>query len=111
MAHYPTTIREEELKNLVKADWFAGYNTTRIEGDIDFYVGKGVQTFVWGEAKKGVKKDIYTSFVQLILTIGKAQTYNKVDRLTVYLCSFDAEKMGFVLYDNICERQRIHVIT
>ena len=103
MAHYSTTIREEELKNLVKEDWFSDYDTTRIEGDIDFYVGKGELTFVWGEAKKGVKKDIYTSFVQLILTIGKAQTYNKVNRLPAYLCSFDAEKIGFVLYDSISE--------
>jgi len=67
MGHYSTTIREEELKNLVKEDWFAGYDTARIVGDIDFYVGKDAQTYVWGEAKKGVKKDIYTSFVQLIL--------------------------------------------
>ena len=103
MAHYSTTIREEELKNLVKEDWFSDYDTTRIEGDIDFYVGKGELTFAWGEAKKGVKKDIYTSFVQLILTIGKAQTYNKVNRLPAYLCSFDAEKIGFVLYDSISE--------
>ena len=80
MAHYSTTIKEEELKNLVREDWFLGYDTTRIVGDIDFYVGKGVQTYVWGEAKKGVKKDIYTSFVQLILTIGKAKTYSKADR-------------------------------
>ena len=103
MAHYSTTIREEELKNLVREDWFSGYDTARVEGDIDFFVGKGIQTFVWGEAKKGVKKDIYLSFVQLILTIGKAKTFDKVERLPIYLCSFDAEKIGFVLYDNICE--------
>ena len=103
MAHYSTSIREEELKNLIKDDWFSGYDTTRIEGNIDFYVGKDEQTFIWGEAKKGVKKDIYTSFVQLILTIGKAQTFNKIDKLPVYLCSFDAEKIGFVLYDSISD--------
>lgn len=103
MAHYSTTIREEELKNLVKEDWFAGYDTARIVGDIDFYVGKDAQTYVWGEAKKGVKKDIYTSFVQLILTIGKAKTYSKAEQLPTYLCSFDAEKIGFVLYDSISE--------
>ena len=103
MAHYAITIREEELKNLVKEDWFSGYDTARIIGDIDFYVGKGEQTFVWGEAKKGAKKDIYMSFVQLILTIGKAKTYYKAEQLPVYLCSFDAEKIGFVLYDSISE--------
>ena len=103
MAHYSVTIREEELKNLVKEDWFSDYDTARIIGNIDFYVGKGTQAYVWGEAKKGVKKDIYISFVQLILTIGKAKTYSKADRLPVYLCSFDAEKIGFVLYDSISE--------
>ena len=102
MAHYSTTIQEEELKNLVRKDWFADYDTAHIEGNIDFFVGKGVQSFVWGEAKRGIK-DIYTSFVQLILTIGKAQTYNTVDRLPAYLCSFDAEKIGFVLYDSVSE--------
>lgn len=103
MAHYSTKIQEEELKTLVKADWFAGYDTARIIGKIDFYVGKGDIPYVWGEAKRGVKNDIYESFVQLILTIGKAKTYSSADRLPVYLCSFDAEKIGFVLYDSVCD--------
>ncbi len=103
MAHYSKTIREEELKNLVRQDWFKEFDTSHIEGDIDFYVGKGNQSFIWGEAKKGVKKDIFNLFIQLILTIGKAKTVFNVDSLPLYLCSFDAEKIGFLLYDSICE--------
>ncbi len=103
MAHYSKTIREEELKNLVRQDWFKEYDTTHIEGNIDFYVGKGDQCLIWGEAKKGVKKDLYNLFIQLILTIGKAKTVFNAESLPVYLCGFDAEKIGFLLYDSICE--------
>ena len=103
MAHYLTTIREEELKNLVSRDWFSDYDTSHIEGNIDFYVGKGERCLIWGEAKKGVKKDIYSLFIQLILTIGKAKTYQNVNYLPMYLCSFDAEKIGFLEYDSICD--------
>ena len=31
-------IREEELKNKVGADWFKGFDTTEILGNIDFTV-------------------------------------------------------------------------
>ena len=36
--YYPTTIREEELKNRVAADFFGSYDCTRIVGNIDFCV-------------------------------------------------------------------------
>ena len=35
---YPSTIREEELKNRVAADFFGMYDCTRIVGNIDFCV-------------------------------------------------------------------------
>ena len=35
---YPSTIREEELKNRVAADFFGRYDCTRIVGNIDFCV-------------------------------------------------------------------------
>ena len=37
-SYYPTTIREEELKNRVAADFFGSYDCTRIVGNIDFCV-------------------------------------------------------------------------
>ena len=36
--YYPSTIREEELKNRVAADFFGAYDCTRIVGNIDFCV-------------------------------------------------------------------------
>ncbi|MDD7104924.1 MAG: hypothetical protein PUI30_08760, partial [Bacteroidales bacterium] len=74
---YSKTIQEEELKNKVRADWFSGYDNTEIPGKVDFYVGKGESSYLWAEAKRGVKKDIYEQFVQLILTIGKDRRFNE----------------------------------
>ena len=83
MAKYPTGLLEEELKNKVAADWFAAYDTTRIIGKVDFCVAVPAtelglfesENALWAEAKAGVRKDIHESFVQLILTIGRARTF------------------------------------
>lgn len=99
---YSKTIQEEELKNKVRADWFSGYDNTEIPGKVDFYVGKGESSYLWAEAKRGVKKDIYEQFVQLILTIGKDRRFNELEAPD-YLGSFDAEKIGFIHYDEISE--------
>ena len=98
MAYYSRTIQEEELKNKVREDWFAGYDNTAIQGKVDFYVGHENNVFLWAEAKRGVKRDIYEQFVQLILTIGKDRRFNEIEAPD-YLGSFDAEKIGFVNYD------------
>ena len=77
---YSQNICEEELKNKVAADYFAAYDTTQIVGNIDFCVvaEDEVNTpYLWAEAQKGLRQDIYESFVQLILTIGKARAYEK----------------------------------
>ena len=102
MAYYSRTIQEEELKNKVREDWFAGYDNTAIQGKVDFYVGHENNVFLWAEAKRGVKRDIYEQFVQLILTIGKERRFNEIEAPD-YLGSFDAEKIGFVHYDEISE--------
>lgn len=102
MAYYSKTIQEEELKNKVREDWFSNYDNTDIPGRVDFYVGYQGTTYLWAEAKKGVKRDIYEQFVQLILTIGKDRRFNELDAPD-YLGSFDAEKIGFVHYDEISE--------
>lgn len=59
MAYYSKTIQEEELKNKVREDWFSGYDNTAIQGKVDFYVGHENKVFLWAEAKRGVKRDIY----------------------------------------------------
>jgi hypothetical protein len=100
-----TNIREEELKNKVGADWFAHFDTTEILGNIDFTVfPKQKDLFertplLWAEVKTG-DFDLVTMFVQLILTIGKARTFDKT-LPPAFLGAFDFKKMGFVPYINI----------
>ena len=102
MAYYSKQIQEEELKNKVREEWFSGYDSTRIPGKVDFYVGSESTPFLWAEAKRGVKRDIYEQFVQLILTIGKDRNFQELDAPD-YLGAFDAEKIGFVHYDKISD--------
>lgn len=102
MAYYSKTIQEEELKNKVREEWFAGYDNTEIPGKVDFYVGNEGNSYLWAEAKRGVKRDIYEQFVQLILTIGKDRRFNELDAPD-YLGAIDAEKIGFVHYDEVSD--------
>jgi hypothetical protein len=57
------------------------------------------QSLLWAEAKKGIA-DIYNSLVQLILTIGKARTFDKF-LPPAFIGAFDAEKMAFIPYNDI----------
>lgn len=96
-------IREEELKNKVGQDWFKQFNTTEIVGNIDFTVFHKKETktdrtpLLWAEAKTG-DFDIPTMFVQLILTIGKARTFDKT-LPPAFLGAFDYKKIAFVPYN------------
>ncbi len=100
-----SNIREEELKNKVGADWFKHFDTTEILGNIDFTVFPkqdnlfGRTPLLWAEAKTG-NYDIPTMFVQLILTIGKARTFDKT-LPPAFLGAFDFKKIAFVDYVNI----------
>ena len=116
MAKYDLNIREGEVKNLVRSDWFANYDTNKEIGNIDLSVCVPTEEgqlelfdldfFLWAEAKKGNKEDIDDSLVQLIITIMKARTYN--DYLPpLFLGAFDAEKIAFVPYDDRLQRQVI----
>lgn len=103
-------IQEEELKNKVAHDYFANYDSTQIIGKIDFCISVPqdgaelyeTESLLWAEAKSGTKKDIYESFVQLILTIGKARTFDQY-LPPAFLGAFDAEKIAFLPYANIIE--------
>ncbi len=98
-------IREEELKNKVGVDWFKDFDTTEIIGNIDFTVFPiqdnlfGRTQLLWAEAKTG-NFDVANMFVQLILTIGKARTFDKT-MPPAFLGAFDFKKMAFVPYINI----------
>lgn len=99
------SIREEELKNKVGSDWFSQYDSTEILGNIDFTVFPkqdslfGRAPLLWAEAKTG-DYDISTMFVQLVLTIGKARTFDKM-LPPAFLGAFDFKKIAFVPYINI----------
>jgi hypothetical protein len=99
-------IREEELKNKVGVDWFKVFDTTEILGNIDFTVFPkqnklfdGREPLLWAEAKTG-NFDVTVMFVQLVLTIGKARTFDKT-LPPAFLGAFDFQKIAFVPYINI----------
>ncbi len=106
---YPNNIREEELKNLIAKDLFSVYDTSHILGDIDFSVAipkdkrasAETEFLLWAEAKKG-SKPIEESFAQLILTIGKARTFEKYLPPN-FIGAFDAEKIVFISYEAVQE--------
>ena len=101
------SIREEELKNKVGQDFFTTFDTTEILGNIDFTVFPkqdslfGRTPLLWAEAKTG-NFEVTTMFVQLILTIGKARTYDKT-MPPAFLGAFDFKKIAFVPYINISD--------
>ncbi len=102
-------IREEELKNKVAQDYFWIYDCSKIIGNVDFCVCMHqsqkelfeLDSLLWAEAKKG-SSDIYNSIVQLILTIGKARTFDKF-LPPAMLGAFDGEKIAFIPYNDIHE--------
>ena len=103
---YPN-IREEEIKNKVAQDYFWLHDCTQIIGNVDFCVGMHQsqkepferESLLWAEAKRDAS-DIYTSIVQLILTIGKARTFDKY-LPPAFLGAFDGEKIAFIPYSDI----------
>ena len=75
-------------------------------GNIDFTVFpkqnklfEGREPLLWAEAKTG-NYDVTTMFVQLVLTIGKARTFDKT-LPPAFLGAFDFKKIAFVPYINI----------
>lgn len=105
---YPK-IREEELKNKVAHDYFWQYDCTKIVGDVDFCVAPHQapgtlfeqETLLWAEAKRD-SANIYASVAQLVLTIGKARTFDKFLPPPM-LGAFDGEKIAFVPYSDVQE--------
>ena len=106
-------LPEEELKARIGDAFFADFDCDTIIGKIDFcavqkqkanakHVLTGGETvsLLWAEAKRGVVTDIYKPLVQLILTIGKARTFDTY-LPPPFLAAFDAEKIAFLPYREI----------
>lgn len=113
---YSLNWKEEQLKNQVRNDFFPSerYNNAEIIGDIDFAIAvKKVGLFdrqiieteylLWAESKKGNKHNIYDSFIQLILTIGKNKSILGYHTPPKFLGAFDAEKIAFIPYSAVME--------
>ncbi len=102
-------IPEEELKNKIAKDIFWQFDCTKIIGKVDFCVKPittkaelfDSQSLLWAEAKKNTA-DLYNSISQLILTIGKARTFDN-HLPPPFLGAFDSEKIAFVPYDQIAD--------
>jgi hypothetical protein len=97
-------ILEEELKNRVAKDFFKGFDAAPILGKIDFAVfpdtaGGGDSPLLWAEAKQR-RTDILAMLTQLVLTIGKARTFDEI-MPPRFLGCFDCEKIAFVPYSEI----------
>jgi len=108
---YYKNISEEELKSRVGEDYFSGFDHKTTIGKVDFCVLPKKnrnqtdifkqQSLLWAEAKAN-KRDIIDMFAQLILTIGKARTFNQY-LPPAFLGVFDAEKTAFVPYEEVSD--------
>jgi hypothetical protein len=87
--HY-SNIREETLKNKRAHDFFDKFNCTEIIKNIDFSVKYNDRYLLWAEAKKS-SSDIHKSIAQLVLTIGKARTFDEI-LPPPFLGCFDTKK-------------------
>ena len=110
-------IREETLKNKVSQDYFGKFDCTEVIRDIDFAVKapfyppkggekpplrgeiEGAVYLLWAEAKQK-STDVLVMLTQLVLTIGKARTFDKI-LPPPFLGCFDCEKIAFVPYADI----------
>jgi len=101
-------ILEEELKNKITQDFFGKFDCTKILGKIDFAVkvpNKGTCPFVeneyllWAEAKQK-STDVLEMLTQLVLTIGKARTFDEI-LPQPFLGCYDNHKIAYVSYAGI----------
>jgi len=69
---------------------------------IDFIITDNTgRHLIWAETKKNTAETT-EMFVQLILTIGKARTFDRINP-PPFLCAFDYEKIAFVQYNAVCD--------
>ena len=61
---------------------------------------KDIASILWAETKRSTVADIYKPLVQLILTIGRARTFD-IYLPPPFLAAFDAEKIAFLPYREI----------
>jgi hypothetical protein len=101
-------ILEEEIKNTVAEHFFSKFDCTKILGKIDFAVkirrpknsiDFNDEYLLWAEAKQK-PADIVEMLTQLVLTVGKARTFDEI-MPPPFLGCYDSEKIAFVPYSEI----------
>lgn len=108
MAYYSLKIKEGEIKNKVRNDWFSLYDATREIGNIDFAVYENEELsllsepepYLWAESKQGERHDPAKSIVQLLLTIGKDNLHAKMLQPAL-IAAFDARRICFLEYSKV----------
>ncbi len=108
---FGASIPEEELKARVGQHFFRRWDYTKILGKIDFCVGMPTRhagggnaaaagdefvSLLWAEAKRG-HADLREALVQLVLTIGRARTFDR-HLPPPLLAAFDCARIAFVPY-------------
>jgi len=103
-----SNIPEEELKNKITQDFFSKFDCTKILGKIDFAVKVkrpentidfDDEFLLWAEAKQK-STGVIEMLAQLVLTIGKARTFDEI-LPPPFLGCYDYEKIAFVPYADI----------
>jgi len=97
-------IGEANFKTAVFQEYFGSKKFKYMQevDRIDFVITDNAENhLIWAETKKNTS-DIVEMFVQLILTIGKARTFDKHNP-PPFLCVFDYEKIAFLQYNVIHE--------
>jgi hypothetical protein len=113
MADYSAVKKEEQLKSLVRDDFFMQFGYEPDIDNIDFVIsaksergaslfndGAGTSAhYLWAEAKKGIC-DIYDMYTQLILTCRKTYA-DGVYLAPPWLGCFDQTRLSFVPFNDV----------
>jgi hypothetical protein len=95
-------IGEANFKTAVFQEYFGTKKFAYMQelDRIDFIITDNTDRhLIWAETKKNTA-DITEMFVQLILTIGKARTFDRYNP-PPFLCVFDYEKIAFLQYNAV----------
>ncbi|MBR2123862.1 MAG: hypothetical protein IJ934_01585 [Acetobacter sp.] len=98
-----TQDTEETIKNNIARKFFKNYVHNCIDR-IDFTIADPKNEhryYLWAEAKRSKDSDLAVSITQLILTMGKEKTLNKVETPPSFVGAFDPVKIAFVPFHKI----------
>ena len=101
------SAQELQVEGVVRERFFSAFDCTRRIGNIDFCVdllksqSADRQSVVWAERKRG-RDSLDDALVQLILTIGKARTFES-EMPPPFLAAFNAVEIAFIPYEKVMD--------